>query len=151
MSETTANIGLISLYNARKLRSERLLTHSVADAVTHKPRRFVSHAKHPVNLMRTHSFFGSAEKVNGDHPFVERDMRIFEDRANSNSERLAASFTLPQTLTRLAHSFGLRSYFALGLILFVNLALLWSDFVSFTYKATMRTLWAFRPALLLKV
>src|SRR5881394_2101744 len=101
--------------------------------------------------MSTHSLFRRAEKMNSNHPLVKRDMRIFKDSANGNSERLAASGALVETLTRLAYSFGLRRYFALGLILFVNLARLWSYLVGFANETTMRTLWAFRPTLRLKI
>src|SRR5882724_6642426 len=99
--------------------------------------------------MRAHALFRGAHEMNSNDPFVERDMRIFKDSANGNSERLAAVFTLPQTLTRLASA--TRFQFTFGLVLVDNRSRLRREFVGFTYKAAMWTFRAVRPALLLKV
>ena len=68
----------------------------------HKPRCAVGNflaverRRHPMKLVSTHALFARAEEMNRIHPFVHRNVRVFENRTHFRSERLAASLALPQ-------------------------------------------------------
>src|ERR1044072_6598563 len=87
--------------------------------------------------------------MNGDYPFVERDVRILKDRSNRDGERLAASFTLPESFARLTDTLGFE--FGLGLVLGDWQDRLCSYFVSFTNETAMWTCRTFRPLLVLQI
>src|SRR5436305_1188706 len=87
--------------------------------------------------------------MNGDHPLVERDMRVFKDRPDGHRERLATASAFPETFARLASAFGFQ--FGLAYVFGFDYSRFRRDLVGFAAQPAMRTDRAVRPALFLKV
>jgi hypothetical protein len=83
-----------------------------------------------MQLMGTHSLLASAEKVNRQKPFAQRNVAILKDRANRDRELLAASSTLPNALADVGFPCGF-----------------WLEFEGFADHATMRANRTIRPSL----
>src|SRR5882672_11223355 len=62
--------------------------------MSHKPRRLVRHAQHPMQLMSAHPLLGRTEKMDSQQPFVQGNMAILENRIDRNSELLLTILAL---------------------------------------------------------
>src|SRR5580700_536566 len=99
---STTNPDLIDLENPSKFTRQWFLPHGPTNPMKHEPCRlvvslnfsvFVLAPKIPPELMRAHALFAGAEKMNRQKPLVQRNLAIFEDRADANREGFAASLT----------------------------------------------------------
>src|SRR5204862_5970440 len=70
-----------------------LYFHGFTDSVRHKPRRFVRHLKHTMELVTRHPFFRRAEKLSRKHPFMQGNLAALENRFHCHSKLLAAVTT----------------------------------------------------------
>src|ERR1043166_1638210 len=76
------------------------MRHRIANSVRHEPRTLVRHAKHPVELVCAHSFFGRAKQMNCHEPLVEWDVAVLENGAHCDRKLFAAGSALPKPLAR---------------------------------------------------
>jgi hypothetical protein len=73
--------------------------HRGPDAMAEIPSGFVaSKAQRALNLARGHAFFRFTEKQSCQEPFVERKMRVIEDRASGDSELIVALLAVEDLL-----------------------------------------------------
>src|SRR5438128_2703602 len=63
--------------------------------MSHKPRRLVRHAQHPMKLMGTHPLLGRTEKMNSQQPLVQGNVAILENRIYGDGELLLTVLALP--------------------------------------------------------
>ena len=99
MAWFATNIGFINFHRAFQQRGLARRMHDVANVARHMPGRFVGNAQHSRELQSTHAFLRGTEQVEGLDLLRQRQVRVFEDRADSNSELPAAGFTLIETRT----------------------------------------------------
>src|SRR5258708_3856940 len=60
----------------------RLVLHSLADSMKHKPSGFLSQSKIPRNLIRTYAVLTVCDKPHGRKPLVQADGRLVQDSSN---------------------------------------------------------------------
>lgn len=87
-----------------------------------------------MKLMGADSLLAGTHQMNRHHPFMKRNVRILEDRINSDAESLAATGALPQSRTHLVLRLRLR-FHPEGL----------------AYKPALRANGTIRPKLALKI
>jgi hypothetical protein len=95
----SADKGLVDFNGALEQFGERALSHSKANAVSHKPSRLVCNVQHTVQLMGTHSLFGRAKKKDRHKPFADGNVRVLKDCSNRHRKLLPASPALIKPLT----------------------------------------------------
>ncbi len=74
------------------------LRHSVADAMAEIPRRLVAHSDRALNLAGRHSFLCFTEKMCGEKPLSECEVRIVEYGAGRDGELVVAVFAVEELL-----------------------------------------------------
>ena len=109
-----AHISLIDLDKGiRAAERTALITsrgHGFTDAVTEKPRGFVSHSEHALHLLGAHALLRRRHEVRCEQPFVERHMATLHDGAGADGELVAAVAAEPVTgLGLAAHLHGVRA------------------------------------------
>src|SRR5580700_5493178 len=68
--------------------------HDLADAVHEEPSGFHAAIEGPLYLAGGNALFRPADELDGLQPQMQREMAIFEDRTDTESERLAAGIAL---------------------------------------------------------
>lgn len=81
----TANVGFVHFHRAVQHGAVNL-AHGGANPVAEIPGGLVTHSERALNLASGHSLFRFAEQERGNEPFVQRQVRIIEDRASGYSE-----------------------------------------------------------------
>ena len=74
----------------------RTAMQSLTDALKHEPSGSLCDADSPGEFVARHSIFAGNEHPNGNHPLIQRDSRIFEDRIDLERELFFAVVAEPE-------------------------------------------------------
>jgi hypothetical protein len=95
-AELSADIGFIAFDNPAEW-AIRLLIHSKAETVRHKPSGLESDTQGPMKLIRAYAFFRSRHEIQGLKPVPQRNMTILEDSSDRHRKRLTTGIAFIQS------------------------------------------------------
>ena len=96
VASLAANESFVSFDFARQL-SNRLVMHSLTDAMHHEPSRLLGNSEGTSDLTRANSVLAVAEQPEATHPLIQTQRRVLKDSADFKAELPLAAITLPDT------------------------------------------------------
>ncbi len=87
VARLSADVGLVRFASAAHLRNASFL-HCEADALQHKPRGLLRHAKRAMQFVRANAIFAVGREPHGGKPLIQTNRRIFKDRPDLGGKLL---------------------------------------------------------------